>query len=149
MTFYDKNGVKVDDPEFDYDGTAHTFGKVVFSSTDTEHQNDVGDWDEYSKKLTEGTDYEIKYVDNVSGKDHYGAVLVVAKGKFGGAFENDDLGIKGGVYTDAEGNKTSNVIYAEDFYIHPQIIHENNISISNATYAGGLPVKPQVSIVVN
>ena len=149
LTFYDKNGVKVDDPEFDYDGTAHTFGKVVFSSTDTEHQNDVGDWDEYSKKLTEGTDYEIKYVDNVSGKDHYGAVLVVAKGKFGGAFENDDLGIKGGVYTDAEGNKTANVIYAEDFYIHPQIIHENNISISNATYAGGLPVKPQVSIVVN
>ena len=149
LTFYDKNGVKVDDPEFDYDGTAHTFGKVVFSSTDTEHQNDVGDWDEYSKKLTEGTDYEIKYVDNVSGKDHYGAVLVVAKGKFGGAFEDDDLGIKGGVYTDAEGNKTANVIYAEDFYIHPQIIHENNISISNATYAGGLPVKPQVSIVVN
>ena len=57
------------------------------------------------KKLTEGTDYEIKYVDNVSGKDHYGAVLVVAKGKFGGAFEDDDLGIKGGVYTDAEGNR--------------------------------------------
>ena len=90
MTFYDKNGVKVDDPEFDYDGTAHTFGKVVFSSTDTKHQNDVGDWEKYSKKLTEGTDYEIKYVDNVSGKDHYGAVLVVAKGKFGGAFEDDD-----------------------------------------------------------
>ena len=149
LTFYDKNGVKIEDPEFDYDGTAHTFGKVTFSTDATQHQNDSGNWETYSKKLTEDTDYEIKYVDNVSGKDHYGAVLVVAKGKFGGAFEDDDLGIKDGVYTDAEGNKIANVIYAENFLIVPQIIHQNNISISNATYAGGLPVKPQVSIVVN
>ena len=155
LTFYDKNGVKVNDPDFYYDGTAHTYGKVTFSTTDadgdyiTEHQNDAGNWEEFSKKLTEGTDYEIKYVDNVYGKDHIGAVLVVAKGKFGGAYEDEDLGIKDGVYTDAEGNKTANVIYAEGFVIAPQLIHRNNISISNGTYAGGLPVKPQVSIVVN
>ena len=29
LTFYDENGVKIDGPEFDYDGTAHTFGKVT------------------------------------------------------------------------------------------------------------------------
>ena len=151
LTFYDENGVKVADPEFDYDGTAHTFGKVVFSSENTEVQNEAGRWDNFSKTLTEGTDYEIKYVDNVSGKAHFGAVLVVAKGKFGGAYEDEDedLGITGGVYTDAEGNQTSNVIYARGFRIMPQIIRKNNITISNATYAGGLPVKPQVSIVVN
>ncbi len=54
----------------------HTFAKTVFDTADTKYSdNDKS----LTKKLVEGTDYEIKYVDNIYGKDNEGAVLVVAK----------------------------------------------------------------------
>ena len=90
--------------KFDYDGTAQTFAK-------TSLVNNTG------KTLTEGTDYEIKYVDNVYGKKgtdskQYAAVLAVAKGKFGGNLTTtatNGISVKDGVYTDAAGNKIVNV----------------------------------------
>ena len=83
LKFYDKNGVEIDDQDdvFTYDGTEHTFAKTVFDTADTKYSdNDKS----LTKKLVEGTDYEIKYVDNIYGKDNEGAVLVVAKGQYGG-----------------------------------------------------------------
>ena len=73
-------------------------------------------------KLIEGTDYEIKYVDNVYGKKNvtdgkqYGIVLAIAKGTYAGNYNLN--GVTDGIYTDASGNKIENVIYAEQFVIN-------------------------------
>ena len=129
--------------KFDYDGTAQTFAK-------TSLVNNTG------KTLTEGTDYEIKYVDNVYGKKgtdskQYAAVLAVAKGKFGGNLTTtatNGISVKDGVYTDAAGNKIVNVFAIDFIEINQQDVAATNVTVSNGTYAAGLPVKPAVSIVV-
>ena len=129
--------------KFDYNGTAQTFAK-------TSLVNRTG------KTLTEGTDYEIKYVDNVYGKkgtdnNQYAAVLAVAKGKFGGNLTTtaaNGISVKDGVYTDAAGNKTVNVFAIDFIEINQQDVATTNVTVSNGTYAAGLPVKPAVSIVV-
>ena len=148
LKFYDKNGVEISNQYnvFTYDGTEHTFAKTIFDTTSTAYVDNSGK--AFTKKLVEGTDYEIKYVDNIYGKDNEGAVLVVAKGQYGGAYNDSYMNIVNGVYTDAEGNKISNVIYAESFYIEPQVVRDSNVTVSNGTYAGGLPVKPEVNVVV-
>jgi hypothetical protein len=151
LKFYDANGVAIEnqDDVFTYDGTEKTFAKTVFDTATTVYVDNNGKT--FSKKLVEGTDYEIKYVDNVAGKNHYGAVLVIAKGQYGGAYDDSNrngLNIVNGVYTDADGNKISNVIYAEKFEITPQYVADTNITVSNGTYTGGLPVKPEVKVVV-
>ena len=129
--------------KFDYNGTAQTFAK-------TSLVNKTG------KTLTEGTDYEIKYVDNVYGKkgtdsNQYAAVLAVAKGKFGGNLTTtapNGISVKDGVYTDAAGNKTVNVFAIDFIEINQQDVAATNVTVSNGTYAAGLLVKPAVSIVV-
>lgn len=129
--------------KFDYNGTAQTFAK-------TSLENKTG------KTLTEGTDYEIKYVDNVYGKKgtnstQYAVVLAVAKGKFGGNLTTtaaNGISVKDGVYTDAAGNKTVNVFAIDFIEINQQDVAATNVTVSNGTYAAGLPVKPAVSIVV-
>ena len=144
--YLDANGFVVTDAKkkFDYDGTAQTFAK-------TSLVNNTG------KTLTEGTDYEIKYVDNVYGKKgtnstQYAVVLAVAKGKFGGDLTTTDktngISVKDGVYTDAAGNKTVNVFAIDFIKINQQDVAATNVTVSNGTYAAGLPVKPAVSIVV-
>ena len=143
FSFADKNGFAITAPniKFSYDGTAQTFAK-------TSLVNNTG------KTLTEGTDYEIKYVDNVYGQKgtdgQYAVVLAVAKGKYGGNLTKTESGIavKNGVYTDAEGNKTVNVFAMKIIKIDQQAFTADNIAISNGSYAAGLPVKPQVKIVV-
>ena len=143
FSFADKNGFAITAPniKFSYDGTAQTFAK-------TSLVNNTG------KTLTEGTDYEIKYVDNVYGQKgtdgQYAVVLAVAKGKYGGNLTKTENGIavKNGVYTDAEGNKTVNVFAMKTIKIDQQAFTADNIAISNGFYAAGLPVKPQVKIVV-
>ena len=142
--YVDKDGFEIKDgaKKFNYDGTAQTFAKTTLV-------NNTG------KTLTAGTDYEIKYVDNVYGQKgtdnkQYAAVLAVAKGKFGGNLTTTAHGIsvKDGVYTDAAGNKTVNVFAIDFIEIEQQEIENSNISVSNGTYAAGLPVKPSVNIVV-
>ena len=140
--FVDGDGFVVSSPSFDYDGTEHTYAKTTLSY--------VG------KALKEGRDYEIKYVDNVYGKKglngQYVAVLAVAKGKFGGNLTtaNTAVGIdvKDGVYTDAAGNKITNVFQMQLIKINQEEITDKCVSVSNGTYAAGLPVKPSVKIVV-
>ena len=52
------------------------------------------------------------------------------------------------IYTDAVGNKTANVIAIKKFEIGQQNVNRSNITVKNATYAGGVEVKPVVNIVV-
>ena len=145
--FYDNNGIWVEKPSFTYDGTAKEFAKEEF----TYNGGDVA-----PDKLVEGVDYEIKYVDNVYGKNvdypntkgQHVAVLAIAKGKYGSNFSNA-WGLEKGVYTDAAGNKIANVISVGYIPLEQLEIVKTNVSVSNGTYAAGLPVKPVVDIVVN
>ena len=149
--YYDANGLAVKALSHKYDGTAYAPAKTVFNSTSTELN---GSAPTTPLKLTEGTDYEIKYVDNVYGKKYttdkkqYGAVLVIAKGSYAGDFTDNsgNSGVIKGIYTDAEGNKIENVVYAETFEIGTLDIANSNVSVANGVYAGGLPVKPVVIV---
>ena len=141
--YVDENGFTIIDSKkhFDYDGTAHKFAKTTLNYT--------------HKTLKEGTDYDIVYVDNVYGQKgsdnkQYAAVLAVAKGKYGGNMTKtlNGITVKDGIYTDAEGNKIVNVFAFDVIEINQQVINKSNVTVSNGTYAGGLPVKPEVSIVV-
>ena len=140
--YYNANGIEVTDKSFNYDGTAHTYTKTVFTYN--------GD-----KKLTEGTDYDLVYVDNIYGKKinsvQTGVVLAVAKGQYGGNYTDNTLGTetKNGIYTDAAGNTIANVIAVDTFTIEPQNISLSNVAVANGVYAAGLPVNPVVSIIVN
>ena len=146
FTFYDENGIKVTSPFFTYNGKEHQYTKTTFTYTDS------------TKKLTEGQDYEIKYVDNVYGKEgaytsefpkaQYVAVIAVAKGKYASSKTNA-YGLKDGIYTDAEGNKITNVMAVTYIKLNQLSVVKSNVSVSNGVYAGGLPVKPVVSVVVN
>ena len=150
--FYDANGLKIDNLSHTYDGTAYTPAKTVFDTANTKVKKyDNSNWESVGT-LTEGTDYEIKYVDNTYGKKdssdkkQYGVVLAIAKGTYGGNYTDSTTGVTNGVYTDAEGNKIENVIYAERFEIGTLTIKDSNISVANGVYAGGLPVKPVVVV---
>ena len=152
--FYDANGLKIDKLSHTYDGTAYTPAKTVFDISQTTVNKYDTKTDEPAGTLTEGTDYEIKYVDNTYGKKdssdtkQYGVVLAIAKGTYGGNYTDNtnNTGVTNGVYTDAEGNKIENVIYAERFEIGTLEIKDTNISVANGVYAGGLPVKPVVIV---
>ena len=146
--YYDANGLKTE-PSHTYDSTAYEVAKTVFDTTKTTLAKSNGTT-ETNPKLTEGVDYEIKYVDNTYGKKdssdkkQYGIILVIAKGTYGGNFNKN--GVVNGVYTDADGNKIENVAYAERFEITTLTIKDSNVSVSNGVYAGGLPVKPVVVV---
>ena len=146
LNFYDENG-RVVTPAHNYDGTAYEVARTIFNSSTTNGLDGA--------TLTEGTDYEIRYVDNVYGKkvgnEQKGAVLVIAQGRYAGDFTGNYSGsqtalVEDGIYTDVDGNKIANVIYAEDFTITQQDVARSNVSVSNGTYAGGLAVRPVVEI---
>ena len=133
---YDDKGI-ITTTGFTYDGTAHTYAKVVADIKD-----------DTNKKLVEGTDYDLVYIDNVYGKSNKGAILAIAKGNYGGNLTTTDgTTVVKGVYTDAEGNKTANVIAIKQFDITPiSDITTSNVVVKNAVYAGGLSVKPDVFV---
>ena len=146
---YDANGIETNG-NCTYDGTEHKFAKVVADISDGK------------KKLVEGTDYDLVYVDNVYGKKltssstptekQCGAVLAIAKGTYGGNYTDSsaayNTGVVNGVYTDAAGNKIANVIAIKTFDIDQLSVDNSSIVVKNATYAGGLSLKPEVTIVV-
>ena len=145
LEYYKADGLK-DSLSKKYNGKEIKAAKTVFDTTTTKlNGNNLSD------KLTEGTDYEIKYVDNVYGKTingrQYGFVLVVAKGNYAGNYSGDT--VTDGIYTDAAGNKITNVIFADKFEITKQDMVRTNVSVKNGTYAAGLLVKPSVVITVN
>ena len=146
--FYDANGLAITTLSHTYDGTAYAPAKTIFDTTDTTLTKSNGTT-ETNPKLVEGTDYEIKYVDNTYGKKNssgaqQGIVLVIAKGTYGGNYNQN--GVSNGVYTDAKGNKIENVVYAVPFTIYTLEIKNTNVSVANGVYAGGLPVKPVVIV---
>ena len=145
LEYYKADGLK-DSLSKKYNGKEIKAAKTVFNTVDTTLNNSA-----LTDKLTEGTDYEIKYVDNVYGKTidkkQYGFVLVVAKGNYAGNYSGDT--VTDGIYTDAAGNKITNVIYADKFEITKQDMVRTNVSVKNGTYAAGLLVKPSVVITVN
>ena len=154
LSFYDADGLTDEKMNTTtgkgYTGKEITAGKTVFSTTHTTLNGAA-----LTDKLKEGTDYEIKYVDNVYGKaekvtsgtEQKGAVLVIAKGNYAGNYTGAT--VTDGIYTDAAGNKITNVIYAEQFKINPKNVIKTNVSIKNGTYAAGLLVKPEVVITVD
>ena len=132
----DNNGKLVDakDP-FDFDGNAHTFAKVLLSNIKRDGK--------ISKTSAKASDFEIKYVDNVSGKmvdgnKNIGYVYAVAK---------DGTGFTGkeSIVT-ADGTVIKGVVAYKAFSIDSVRFVARNVSLKNATYAAGLPVKPEVTV---
>ena len=153
LNYYDADGLTVDliRNGKKYTGNELTVAKTVFDTASTLLNNAT-----LTDKLKEGTDYEIKYVDNVYGKaikesngttTQKGAILVIAKGNYAGNFTGAT--VTDGIYTDAAGNKITNVIYAEQFTIGTKDVVRTNVSIKNGTYAAGLLVKPSIVITVD
>ena len=132
---YDNQGFKIDPAKyaFNYNGNAHTYAKTVLT-IDTQ------------KTTAKVSDFEIKYVDNISGKKssesgiNYGYVYAVAK---------DGVGFSGDGSNDivtADGTVIKGVVAKALVRIKSVEFVDKNVSLKNATYAGGLPVKPEVLI---
>ena len=103
----------------------------------------------------EGTDYEIKYVNNVDAG--YGFVIAVAKGNYEGhatsttwndADHKVNYALNDGKLTKNGVTLATNVIDAVAFTINPAVFTAKNITVTNGVYATGLPVKPQVTVSV-
>ena len=123
---------------FEFDGNAHTFAKALLSNiTKTDTTDKV-------PTTAKASDFEIKYADNITGKKitdgkaNIGYIYAVAKEGTGFA------GTKTLVTSD--GTVINNVVAYIPFSIKSVEFVSKNVSIKNATYAGGLPVKPEVLI---
>ena len=120
---------------FDFDGNAHTFAKVLLSNIKRDG--------EISKTSAKASDFEIKYVDNVSGKmidGHRNMGYVYAVAKDGTGFTG-----KESIVT-ADGTVIKGVVAYKAFSIDSVRFVARNVSLKNATYAAGLPVKPEVTV---
>ena len=134
---YDANGkeVNVANQSFIYDGKAHTFASATFnySYTDPITHKTV--------KLEEGKDFEIKYFHNVTGNaNHEAYIAVVGKGNYAG---NNDTTNQ--VFEDENGQKVNAITYKK-FTITPVQLSDQNVTVSNGTYAEGMAVKPVVKV---
>ena len=123
---YDARGIDITNslPSFDYDGTEKTFAKVVFTP-------DV-------KTPVTTDDYEIKYVNNVTGNgddennDKKGAsVVVVAKGNY----KVDKSIVKD--YSTKPATEVENVVDKKRFAINSKLYFaDKEVSVTDAEYAG-------------
>ena len=122
---------------FQFDGNEHKFAKEVLSNITKADGN---------KTTAKADDFEIKYVDNVAGKKvtkggktyNVGYVYAVAKEGTGFAGANS--------ITTADGTIIKGVVAMAEFRIASVQFVSKNVSLKNATYAAGLPVKPEVLI---
>ena len=117
----------------------------------------------------EGTDYEIKYINNVDAG--LGFVAVVAKGNYEGNYTyertysykdengNQQTGttnyldekysvVGGKLIYDDETVIQSNIVDIIGFQIKASVFTAKNITVSNGVYATGLPVTPKVTVTV-
>ena len=118
LKVYDARGIEITSalPSFDYDGTEKTFAKVVFTPSD--------------KNVTTN-DYEIKYINNVTGGGTKGASLVVvAKGNYAAAGEVVDN-------STSPATTVKNVAKELNFTINSKLYFtEKEVTVTNAEYAG-------------
>ena len=129
LKVYDADGKEITDkPSYRYTGSPIEFAKVVFTP------------DDIRLDLTEGVDYEIVYIDNeypVNGGNAY--VAVVAKGNY----ENT------GSITASDNTVIKNVVVSKAFEITGATFTKDDITVENGIYAGGVAVKPDVTVKVN
>ena len=116
-----ENNVSSLAPIFTNDGTEHTFDKVTYKPADS--------------KYKEGTDYEVKYYNNVRGE--VAAIYVNALGNYKNKADNK-FADKKTTYTDAR-----------FFKIGAIAIKKSDVKVANTEYAGGIAVKPTVTVTVN
>ena len=144
LKLYDAKGIQYTDvngtnpiPYMQFDGNEKTFAKVVaaeLTKAKKSGENIVSD----GKTKATANDLEIKYVDNVTGNHGWAYVYAVAKA--GSGFTGLDS------ITTADGTVIKGVVAKVPFYIDSVRFTKKNVTIKNATYAGGLPVKPEITI---
>ena len=144
----DEKAINYSGDSFDFDGTAKTFASEVLKNISKTDAN--GSTTAVSK--AKESDFEIKYVDNISGKNtgmkdssnnsyNIAYVYVVAK---------DGTGYTGTKsFTTADGTTIKGVVDYVAFAIKNVKFVKQNVYVQNATYAGGLPVKPSVLVQIN
>ena len=123
------SGITSSDPIFTNDGTEHTFDKVTYKP----HTPSLSGVKEYK----EGVDYEIKYYNNVRGE--VAAIYVNALGNYK---NKEDA-------THTFADKKTTFTDARFFKIGAITIKKSDVKVANTEYAGGIAVKPTVTITVN
>ena len=122
---------------FDFDGNAHTFAKALLSNITKVTPDGV-------KTTAKASDFEIKYADNITGKKitdkKYNIGYVYAVAKEGTGFSGSKTIVT------SDGTVIKDVVEYIPFSIKSVEFVKQNVSIKNATYAAGLPVKPEVLI---
>nr|WP_288547390.1 hypothetical protein [uncultured Blautia sp.] len=122
---------------FTFDGNAHTFAKALLSNIAKVNDDGV-------KTTAKVSDFEIKYADNITGKkfadDKMNVAYVYAVAKDGTGFAGSKTLVT------SDGTVIKDVVAYMAFSIDSVEFVKQNVSIKNATYAAGLPVKPEVLI---
>ena len=126
---YNEKGIEITNnlPEFDYDGTAKKFAKVVFNTTD--------------KNVTVN-DYEISYINNVTGGGNDGAaIVVIAKGNYKGTNTLVDN-------TTGAPVEVKDVAVYKNFKINSkEYFTAKEVTVSDAEYAGpSMMTKPEIVV---
>ena len=138
LNVYNSKGFDASGTEFEYDGNAHTYAKVLLSNIRKADKNDT------IPTTAKESDFEIKYVDNVAGKvvagQSYNVGYVYAVAKEGTGFAGTQT------ITTADGTIIKGVVDSVEVKIKSVQFVAKNVSLKNATYAAGLPVKPEVTI---
>ena len=138
LSVYDEYGkditadVKDKDFTFKFDGTAKTFEQALLKNIKTDEGEEV-----------DADNFEIKYADNVTGKyqeNGNNIAIVYAVAKDGSGYAGKET------ITTADGTKIKGVVDYIEFVITSVKFDESNITVTNGTYAGGLPVKPGVLV---
>ena len=134
----------VPNKSFDFDGTAKTFASEAIKNL-TKSNGDT--------TKSKESDFEVKYIDNVSGKyveslkdsnnNQYNIAYVYVVAKDGTGY----TGTK--TITTADGTTIKGVVDYVAFAIKNVKFVSQNVYVQNATYAGGLPVKPNVLVQIN
>ena len=121
---------------FTFDGTAKTFGDAKLTLTTAGTKANV-------------SDFEIKYADNIAGKkssmkdnagNTYNIAYVYVVAKEGTGYAGSET------ITLADGSKITGVVAKIPFAIKNVHFNDQNVTVKNGAYAGGLPVKPEVLV---
>ncbi|MDY4692280.1 MAG: hypothetical protein SO401_01720 [Blautia sp.] len=123
---YNEKGILLDNtklPEFEYDGTEKTFAKVVFTPSVTTPVTD--------------NDYEIKYLNNVTGDGS--CIAVIAKGNYTGSETVKDNSGETPVDVKVAG-KVKFTIKSKEYFT------QKEVTVTDAEYAEGVAVKPVIVV---